>query len=240
MVQKKTEYGAGPLFRVAGTVAGVMMGSGLLVLANAFLLPALAAQPVAGAAGGWLVLAALVPWGPALVACAYAFSRLLAGHGHGVFRDFQQSYRLNFVQAIKVWLPYLLALAVITTNLAGVPAGLGTDNPAGPAFRLALLVMALLVATASMNALLLLARFSFRTQDLYRLSLYSFGAQKRVVLGNAGILFVSATLLLMTTALLLPVMAGTALFLVCLNSRPLLRLVEEKFTAAPPEEPGTP
>jgi hypothetical protein len=51
-------------------------------------------------------------------------------------------------------------------------------------------------------------------------------------LGNAGILFVTATLLLMTTTYLLPLLAGTVVFLVCLNSRPLLALVEEKFTAA--------
>jgi hypothetical protein len=80
--------------------------------------------------------------------------------------------------------------------------------------------------------LLLLSRFSFRTRDLYRLSLYSFSARKRVSLGNAGILFVAGTLLLVTTGYLLPVLAGTVVFLVCLNSRPLLALVEEKFTAA--------
>ena len=93
-------------------------------------------------------------------------------------------------------------------------------------------MLALLVSTAALHALLLLSRFSFRTRDLLRLSLYSFGAQKRVALGNAGIIFVTATVLLMTTAYLLPLVAGAVVFMVCLNSRPLLALVEEKFTAA--------
>jgi hypothetical protein len=83
-----------------------------------------------------------------------------------------------------------------------------------------------------LNSLLLLSRFSFRTRDVYRLSLYSFSAPKRGSLGHAGILFVTATLLLMTTTYLLPLLAGTVVFLVCLNSRPLLALVEEKFTIA--------
>jgi hypothetical protein len=225
VVQKKAEYGAGPLFRAAGTVAGVMTGSALLVLANVLLPAALVAAPFAGA---WLVLPALIPAGPALVACIYAFNRMLAGHEGQVYQDFIRGYRMNAGRALQVWLPYLLVLAVIAVNLAGLPS-LG---PAAPALRPALLVLALLVATAGLNALLLLARFSFRTRDVYRLSLYSFSARKRVSLGNAGILFVTATLLLMTTTYLLPLLAGTVVFLVCLNSRPLLALVEEKFTAA--------
>lgn len=228
MVQKKAEYGAGPLFRAAGTVAGVLMGSALLVLANALVLVALVAAPFAGV---WLVLVALVPAGPALAACMYAFNRMLAGHEGAVYRDFVRGCRMNPGQALQVWLPYLAVLAVIAVNLAGVPS-LGPANPAAPALRLALLVLALLVATAGLHALLLLSRFSFRTRDVYRLSLYSFSARKRVSLGNAGILFVTGTLLLMTTAYLLPLLAGVMVFLVCLNSRPLLALVEDEFTAA--------
>ncbi|MEW1808115.1 DUF624 domain-containing protein [Pseudarthrobacter sp. NPDC080039] len=222
--QKKAEYGAGPLFRAAGTVAGVMTGSALLVLANVLPVAALLAAPFTGF---WLVLPALVPAGPALVACTYAFNRMLGGHEGQVYRDFVRGYRMNVGQALQVWLPYLLVLAVIAVNLAGLPS-LG---PAAPAFRLALLVLALLVATAGLQALLLLSRFSFRTRDLHRLSLYSFSARKRASLGNAGILFVTGTLLLMTTTYLLPLLAGAVVFLVCLNSRPLLVLVEEKFTA---------
>ncbi|MDQ0826990.1 putative membrane protein YesL [Arthrobacter sp. B2I5] len=229
MVQKKAEYGAGPLFRAAGTVAGVMVGSALLVLANALLLVALPAVPLVGA---WLPVVALLPAGPALVACMYAFNRLLAGQETGVYPDFLRGYRMNAGPAVKIWMPYLLVLAVVGVNLAGLPFLLGSANPVEPALRLALLVLGLLVATAGLNALLLLSRFSFRTRDIYRLSLYSFSASKRVSLGNAGILFLAATLLLMTTTYLLPVLGGAVVFLVCLNSRPLLRLVEEKFTAA--------
>ncbi|WP_235509751.1 DUF624 domain-containing protein [Arthrobacter sp. Soil761] len=228
VVQKKAEYGAGPLFRAAGTVAGVMMGSVLLGLANILLLPALVAAPIAGA---WALVVALVPAGPALVACMYAFNRMAAGHEGGVYQDFVRGYRMNLGQALQVWVPYLLVLAVIAVNLAGL-SSLHPGNPATPALRPAMLLLAVLVATAGLNALLLLSRFSFRTRDLYRLSLYSFSARKRVSLGNAGILFVAGTLLLVTTAYLLPVLAGTVVFLVCLNSRPLLALVEEKFTAA--------
>ncbi|WP_427115467.1 DUF624 domain-containing protein [Pseudarthrobacter scleromae] len=224
MVQKKAEYGAGPLFRAAGAVAGVMMGHALLVLANVLLV-------VTPLLGNWLlVLLAFVPVGPSLVAAMYAFNRLLAGHDTGVFRDFVRGYRMNFVQALVVWLPYLLVLAVVTLNLAGLPLIPGAGPGAEPAIRVALLVLALLVATAALNALLLLSRFTFPVRDIYRLSLYGFGAQKRVALGNAGILFVAAFLLLMSTTYLMLVVAGALVFLVCLNSRPLLRFIEDRFT----------
>ena len=225
MVQKKAEYGAGPLFRAAGTVSGVMMGHALLVFANVLLV-------VTPLLGNWLlVLLACVPIGPSLVAAMYAFNRLLAGHDTGVFRDFVRGYRMNFAQALMVWLPYLLVLAVVTLNLAGLPLIPGAEPGAEPAIRVALLVLGLLASTAALNALLLLSRFTFPVRDIYRLSLYSFGARKRVALGNTGILFVAAFLLLMSTTYLMLVVAGALVFLVCLNSRPLLRFIEDRFTA---------
>lgn len=222
--QKKAEYGSGPLFKVAGVVYGVMVAGVLLVLANILLVLApILLQP-------WLVLLALVPVGPSLVAAAYAFNRLLAGEDTGVFRDFLRGYRANFRQALAVWLPYLLALAVVVINLLLLPGTLDPANPAQSAARVGLLGLGLLVTTAGVTAMLLLARFTFRVRDIYRLSLHCLGAYKRVSLGNAGILFVTAFLLTVTSAALILFIAGPVLFLVCLNSRPLLAGVEKKFT----------
>jgi hypothetical protein len=98
--------------------------------------------------------------------------------------------------------------------------------------------LGLLVATAGVTAMLLLSRFTFRVRDLYRLSLYSLGAQKRVSLGNAGILFVTAFLLTVTTAALMIVIAGAVVYLMCLHSRPLLKFIEQKFTEPKSTVPG--
>ncbi|HJW01542.1 MAG TPA: YesL family protein [Arthrobacter sp.] len=237
MAQKKAEYGSGPLFRAAGAVYGVMTADVLLVLANILLvlsplLVALFAGSAQLAAG--LVLVAFVPVGPSLVAAAYAFNRLLAGEDTGVFRDFVRGYRANFRQALAVWLPYLAVLAAVVVNLLLLPGTFDAGNPAPSAARVGLLVLGLLVATAGVTAMLLLSRFTFRTRDLYRLSLYCLGAQKRVSLGNAGILFITGFLLLATTASLLTVIAGLVMYLICLNSRPMLKFIEAKFTVADP------
>ncbi|WP_457965901.1 DUF624 domain-containing protein [Arthrobacter sp. D1-29] len=237
MAQKKAEYGSGPLFRAAGVVYGVMMAGVLLVLANVLLVLAPLLISLAGgstvlAAG--VVAAALVPVGPSLVAAAYAFNRLLAGEETGVFRDFLRGYRRNVRQALAVWLPYLAVMAVVVLNLLLLPGTFDAGNPGLAAARAGLLVLGLLVATAGVTAMLLVSRFAFRVRDIHRLSLYCLGAQKRVSLGNAGILFISAFLLTASTAGLLIFIAGPVMFLICLNSRPLLAFIEAKFTLREP------
>jgi len=243
VAQKKAEYGSGPLFRAAGVVYGVMVADVLLVLANILLV---LAPVLASLAGGSALLVAVlvvafVPVGPSLVAAAYAFNRLLAGEETGVFRDFVRGYRTNFRQALAVWVPYVAVLAAVVVNLLLLPGTFDAGNPAPSAARVGLLGLGLLVATAGVTAMLLLSRFTFRTRDVYRLSLYCLGAQKRVSLGNAGILFITAFLLTATTAGLLIFVAGLAMFLVCLNSRPLLTLIEARFTVQEPtsQEPLT-
>jgi uncharacterized membrane protein YesL len=244
VAQKKADYGSGPLFRAATAVYGVMVGDALLVLSNILLVlaPVLVGLSVGmptasvsrpgpgyGAQLG-LVFLAFVPVGPSLVAAAYAFNRLLAGEETGVFRDFVRGYRSNFRQALAVWVPYVAVMAAVVANLLLLPGTFDAGNPAQSAARVGLLGLGLLVATAAVTAMLLLSRFTFRVWDLYRLSLYSLGAQKRVSLGNAGILFVTAFLLTVTTAALMIVIAGAVVYLMCLNSRPLLKFIEQKFT----------
>ncbi|KIA73885.1 integral membrane protein [Arthrobacter sp. MWB30] len=228
MAGRKPEFGTGPLFKAAGTVYGIMTGSALLVLANApaVLMPLLVGVLGPGALLGFVLV------GPSVVASCYAFNRLLAGGDRGVFRDFLASYRLNFKQALLVWLPYMLFLGVIAFNLSVLPGSPDAASGFGIQFaaRIGLVGLALLVCTAAMNAMLILSRFSFRARDVYRLSLYALGVEKRVSLGTAGILFVTAFILGMTTVWLMLFTAGLVLYLVCLNSLSMLRFVEARFT----------
>jgi uncharacterized membrane protein YesL len=238
VAQKKAEYGSGPLFRAATTVYGVMVGDALVVLSNILLVLAPVLISLANAAGGLVLLLSFVLVGPSLAAVMYAYNRLLAGEETGVFRDFVRGYRSNFGQALAVWVPYVVVLAVIVFNLNLLPGTVDAGNPAQSAARIGLLGLGLLVATAGVTAMLLLSRFTFRVRDLYRLSLYSLGAQKRVSLGNAGILFVTAFLLTVTTAALMIVIAGAVVYLMCLHSRPLLKFIEQKFTEPKSTVPG--
>ncbi|WP_231938611.1 YesL family protein [Arthrobacter sp. B6] len=209
---------------------GIMLGDALLVLANLLVL----LMPLLVGLVGPVALLGSVLVGPSAVAASYAFNRLLAGQDTGVFRDFLASYRSNFGQAVVVWLPYLVLLGIIAFNLTVLPGSLsaGTGNDTTQiAARIGLLALGIMVCTAAANAMLLLSRFTFRTQDVYRLSVFTLGARTRVSLGNAGILFVTAFILMVTTVWLALFVAGPVLYLICLNSKPLLIFVEEKFTA---------
>ncbi|MET4541199.1 putative membrane protein YesL [Arthrobacter bambusae] len=224
MAAKEAQYGSGPLFKAAGVVYGVMVGGALLVLANALvvLMPLLAGLVGPAALLGFALV------GPSVVASCYAFNRLLTGEDTGVFHDFLRSYRRNFSQAAVVWLPYAALLAVIVANLSSLPG----SNPETVAARIGLVGLGLLVSTAALHAMLLLARFNFRTMDIYRLSIYSIGARKRVALGNVGILFIAGFVLISTSVWLMLFVGGLMVYLLCLNSRPLLAMVEERFTVA--------
>lgn len=232
MTAKEAQYGTGPLFRTAGLVYGVMVGGALLVLANALVV----LMPLLAGLLGPAALLGFVLVGPSLVAVCYAFNRLLAGEDSGVFRDFVRSYRGNFGQAVVVWLPYAALLAVILANLTSLP---GSDLPSVAA-RIGLVGLGLLVCTAAFHAMLLLARFTFRTVDIYRLSVYSIGACKRVALGNVGILFLAGFVLISTTVWLMLFVGGLIVYLLCLNSKPLLAFVERKFTVDGGSSPAGP
>jgi len=224
MAAKEAQYGSGPLFRVAGVVYGVMVGGALLVLANVLVV----LMPLLSGLVGPAALLGFVLVGPSVVASCYAFNRLIAGADTGVFHDFVKSYRNNFGQALVVWLPYAALLAVVVANLTSLPG----SNLQTVAARIGLVGLGLVVSTAAVHAMLLLARFDFRSVDIYRLSIYSIGARRRVALGNVGILFVAGFVLISTSVWLLLFVGGLILYLLCLNSRPLLALVEERFTVA--------
>ncbi|MDR6437006.1 putative membrane protein YesL [Paenarthrobacter nicotinovorans] len=224
MAAKEAQYGSGPLFKAAGLVYGVMVGGALLVLANVLVV----LMPLLAGLVGPAALLGFVLVGPSLVACCYAFNRLIAGEDTGVFGDFVKSYRSNFGQALVVWLPYAALLAIIAANLSSLPG----SNPETVAARVGLVGLGLVVSAAAVHAMLLLSRFTFRTVDIYRLSVYTIGARTRVAFGNVGILFVAGFALITSSVWLLLLIGGLILYLLCLNSRPLLALVEERFTVA--------
>jgi uncharacterized membrane protein YesL len=248
-VKEKQGFGSGALFVVANNVYGLLVCTFLLVVTNVLLLltPLLisavqttalqstalqsttAAGPGVGplAFGPWMVLVAWVPLGPSFVAAAHCCNRLIAGQDSGMAADYWRALARNAKEALAVWLPLLAVLAIIVFNLGNLQlAGSAIE----PALRIALLVLALLVCTVAVNALLLVSRFSFRSRDLFRLAVYCVGAQKRVSLGNCAILFVAASLLVVTSAALSLFIAGALVYVICLNSQPLLQFIEQKFT----------
>ncbi|MEA5455024.1 hypothetical protein SPF06_09870 [Sinomonas sp. JGH33] len=221
------EFGSGPLFTAAARIYGTAVCGFLLVAAN---LPLVLSPLFLSAPGGmlWLALTA-IPVGPAVVAGASAYRRLLAGTSRSVSRDFLRALRSSAADATAVWLPFLGLLTMAGVNLLH----LGDLSPQLQSpLRAGLVLFSVLVCTTAINALMIVSRFRFRTRDAVRLAFWCLGARKRASLAIAAVVVLSAWVLTQTTVFLLPFLSGPLVCVVTAISRPVLSLVEERFTVA--------
>ncbi|MCA4134284.1 DUF624 domain-containing protein [Arthrobacter sp. M4] len=238
MTTAKTEFGTGPLFRAASLIYGVMVCHLLLVLVNlplvlspllVSLISAAAGSPASTTAAVAVVLLCCLPLGPAVVAAAATCNKIISATEGSVARLFLRALKGNAREALAVWVPAFGVFALLAFNLLNLGAA---STPVDPALRVCLLLLAVLVCTVTINALVIVSRFRFRTIDVFRLAFSCLGAQKRASLGNAAIIVLGAWALAQTSVFVLLFTAGAVVYLVCLNSRPLLRFVEDKFTTA--------
>ncbi|NUS14737.1 MAG: hypothetical protein HOY69_25625 [Streptomyces sp.] len=222
----RKEFGEGPLARAAAMVYSLLVIEVLLLVAVA---PGLLVLGLLDRDASNVPLAALcaLPAGPAWSAALYAWHRrsrdLTELHPA---RAYWRGYRANARDALKVFTPWLVAMAVIGTVLthrdaAGVP-GWWTGL---------LAVVGAVSALWITNALVISALFSFRTVDTARLSAYFL---VRGVKATAGNLCVLAAVVAVTAAgaqvlpfLLASVVAAATL----VNSRQMITEIREEFTA---------
>ncbi|TYB61857.1 DUF624 domain-containing protein [Nonomuraea sp. PA05] len=219
------KFGAGPLSRASALIYNLLIVE-LLVLLTA--VPGLAALVLLDRSTGNvpLMAACLLPAGPALSAALYALrhrsSELTELHPA---RAFWRGYKLNFGAALKIWVPWLVVLALVGTNLSNFSA-------AGvPGWWAALLVVLAAGGTLWVaNALVITSLFAFRAVDVGKLAAWALGRFPGATLANACLLIVAGGVTLVATeaalALLASVLTGTLLW----NSRAMIAEVEQRFT----------
>lgn len=116
------QFGAGPLSRIAALVYTLLVVEGLLLAAT---LPGLVPLVLLDrdASNVPLAAACALPLGPALSAAVYAL--------HRRSRDitdlrpaaaFWRGYRMNVLDVLRMWVPWLLLLTVIGVSLANFSA----------------------------------------------------------------------------------------------------------------------
>lgn len=222
----RREFGEGPLARVAALVYSLLVIELLLLAAT---LPGMVPLVLLDrdASNAPLAVACAIPLGPALSAALYALRK-----HKGDLTDlkpaaaFWRGYRLNAGGVLRVWIPWLALMAVLSVNLSHARAA------AIPGWWVGLLV-AFAVASAlwMANALVIVSLFAFRTVDVARLAAYLLGRTKSVTLGNLGLLICAAGLVAVASEAVLA-LAGVlfAAFLLRVG-RPMIALVTEEFTA---------
>ncbi|WP_328917454.1 MULTISPECIES: hypothetical protein [unclassified Streptomyces] len=221
----RREFGEGPLSRAAALVYSLLALEVLLLVSNA---PGLVLLGLLDRDAGNLPLAAAcaLPAGPAWSAALYAWhhrGRDLADLHPA--RAYWRGYRINWREVLKVWAPWLAAMALIGTVLTH------PDEAGVPGWWTGLLaVVAAVSALWVTNAVVITSLFTFKAVDTARLAGYFL---VRSVRGTAGHLCVLAAAVAVTAAgaqtvplLLASVLTAATL----LNCRPMTAEIREEFT----------
>jgi hypothetical protein len=220
------DFGAGTLSRAAALVYTVLVVEALLLACCA---PGLVALTLLDrdASNVPLAAACAVPVGPALSAALYALrqARLDLTDLHPA-AAFWRGYRLNAGGVLRLWLPWLAGMTVLATVLSH-PAAAGI-----PGWWVVLLALLAVVAALWLaNALVIVSLFAFRAVDVARLAAYFLVRTPKVTLANLCLLVVAGGVLLVGTEAGLALLGAALAGLLLRNCRPLVRLVEEEFTA---------
>lgn len=226
MTSAQRQFGDGPLAHFAAGVYTLLVTQLLVLLTSA---PGLAVLLLLDRDPSNVPVAALclVPVGPALSAGLYALHhrRLDLTDLHPA-TTFWRGYRGNAVGALKVWVPWLVFVSVVATNLAYFGA-------AGiPRWWAALLVLIAVVATLWLaNALVITSLYDFRLADLARLAGYFLVRTPSVPLGSLALLVVAAGLTLVTSEAVLALVAVAFLVALLRTARPMITEIRDSYTA---------
>lgn len=225
-VSAQQRFGEGPLSRIAALVYTLLVIEAMLLLA---ILPGLVPLVLLDRDASNIPLAAgcAVPLGPALSAAVYALNRRSRDISDLTpAAAFWRGYRMNFLGVLRIWVPWLVWLAIIGVVLANFSA-------AGvPGWWAALLVMIAVVATLWVaNALVITSLFVFRRRDISRLAGYFLGRRPGVTLGNAGLLILAGVIVFATSEAVLALLGSVLAMMLLVTCRPMIAEIHERFIA---------
>jgi uncharacterized membrane protein YesL len=219
-------FGEGPLTRASALVYTLLVVEFLLLIAGA---PGLVVLVLLDRDSSNIPLAAAcaIPLGPALSAALYALE-----HRRRDLSDlhpaaaFWRGYRLNVVDALRIWIPWLVWLTIVAVSLAHLTAA------AVPGWWAVLLVAVAAAATlAMMNAIVITSLFAFRAIDVVRLAVAFLTRTPGVTLGHACLLVAAGAITAFTSEAVLALLGSVLAGALLLTSRPLVAEVRRDFTA---------
>lgn len=183
-----------------------------------------------------LMVALGIPVGPAMSAALFAWRRFTQGkdgEDGGPAGHFWRGYRLNWADALRLWVPSLAVLALLAVNLVT----LGGSEDAPPVFAVVGAVVAVAVTVWTAHAVLVASLFSFRTRDVVRIAVYFVVAKPLASLGALAIVAAGIAVAWFVQPWL-PVALGSVLtYLLWRNGMPIAAEVERRFVVGAPEVP---
>lgn len=177
----------------------------------------------------WLVGVALLPVGPALAAALFAWRKLDAVGGSAA-AHFWRGYRLDVVDAVRVWVPGLVLLFLLSGAFA-----------ASFDFQVPLLAAALAgLATAAVtawvtHALLVAAVFSFRLGDTARIAGYFVLSRATASVRAVALVAIAVGGVLLGAGWLVVLLASVFSLLLWRSQRPVAAEIERRFVVGAPD-----
>ncbi|NOW01265.1 glycosyltransferase [Isoptericola chiayiensis] len=176
-----------------------------------------------GAAAAALSVLGLVFVGPAFAAASWALGDKARDDGLGPVAAFGRGYRLNVADVLKLWVPGLLLLAVLTFTIVDA-AGRAPAWVVGFAIGAAVLVLLWLV-----QATVIASFFTFRGRDTAKLGLYFLGRLPRSTLVVLVAIIVAAAVGWLMSPALLALLGVLWVAVVLRADRPVLAEVRQRF-----------
>lgn len=221
------EFGDGVLARGAAAVHRVLVIElGLLVAAAPGML--LLVLLVPDASNAPLAALALVPVGPAVSAAVFAWRASLAEPGLEPMRHFVRGYRANVRDVLAWWVPTLVLLTVLVTNLAHLDVAVPSPSARAAVQGLLLVMLAAAVPWVA-HMLVLTALFTLRTRDAARLALLHLG--RRSALAAVSLSVLACGVVVLTSDWVLALLGSLFTLLLLHGAREMVADVEENHTA---------
>lgn len=192
MSQGTRDFGTGPLSEVTTVIYWFLVTGVLFVLVTApGTIPMLFLERHISNAPLYVLF--MLPVGPALAALLFALEQRREADSVTPAAHFFRGYRLNWVAALKLWVPGTLLVGILAINLANAAAtGFGTWYPT-VAVLLGLVVIGLLLL-----GIVIISLFSFRTRDVVRLAAGYLFSRPIVLLGVVGLVVISVIVVTIT------------------------------------------
>ncbi|WNB86065.1 DUF624 domain-containing protein [Cellulomonas sp. ATA003] len=224
----------GPLTRAASAIYWFVVVEVLWVLLTA---PGFVAALFLARDASNLPLYALaaVPVGPATAAALFAWRVFLRERDPSPAHQFGRGLRLGWADALRSWVPALVALVVLGTNVAYA----GAAGLAAPVVLLQV-VLGVVVLLWAVRMLALASSFSFRWRDAARLGIYTLLNRPLVTLGMVSLLVLVAGLAVVTFDAVPVLLASVLTYFLARNENPVLDDVQRRFVApSPPTSSST-
>lgn len=141
-------------------------------------------------------------------------------------RDFRRFYKMNFLDSLKVWVPYLVLLYVISVNINyyfNIVSG--QLVVLGYVFALFAIILTLYM----IPVLMIQTKFSFRYKDMLKLAAYYFFTKLKLSFGNLFIMFIVTFLLLMISEWILLAIPALLAYIWMLYNYSIVKNVKNNF-----------